>query len=83
MDRVSNLPDEVLCHILSFLTTKEAALTSILDKRWRNLLAFVPCLTIYDSMFLHLEKGKREREDNKQSFMDFVDRVLAFQGNPS
>ncbi|KAL0805764.1 hypothetical protein Bca101_098255 [Brassica carinata] len=79
MDRVSNLPDEVLCHILSFLTTKEAALTSTLAKRWRNLLAFVPCLAIYDSMFLHPEEGKQDRDDIKQSFMDFVDRVLALQ----
>ncbi|KAG2324766.1 hypothetical protein Bca52824_007494 [Brassica carinata] len=84
MDRVSNLPDEVLSHILSFLTTKEAALTSILSKRWRNLLAFVPCLTIDDSVFLHPEEGKRDRQEIKQSFMDFVDRVLALQqGNSS
>ncbi|XP_013614702.1 PREDICTED: F-box protein At3g59000-like [Brassica oleracea var. oleracea] len=82
MDRVSNLPDEVLCHILSFLTTKEAALTSILAKRWRNLLSFVPCITIDDdSVFLHLEEGKKDRQDIIQSFMNFVDRVLALQGN--
>ncbi|KAL0719195.1 hypothetical protein Bca4012_068519 [Brassica carinata] len=81
MDRVSNLPDEVLCHILSFLTTKEAALTSILAKRWRNLLAFVPYLTIDDSVFLHPEEDKRYRDDIIQSFMDFVDRVLTLQGN--
>ncbi|CAN7052372.1 unnamed protein product [Brassica rapa subsp. trilocularis] len=79
MDRVSNLPDEVLCHILSFLTTKEAALTSILAKRWRNLLAFVPSLTIDDSVFLHPEEGKQNRQDIIQSFMNFVDRVLALQ----
>nr|VDC99561.1 unnamed protein product [Brassica rapa] len=81
MDRVSNLPDEVLCHILSFLTTKEAALTSILAKRWRNLLAFVPSLTIDDSVFLHPEEAKQNRQDIIQSFMNFVDRVLALQGN--
>ncbi|WZZ66619.1 hypothetical protein YC2023_077989 [Brassica napus] len=81
MDRVSILADEVLCHILSFLTAKEAALTSILAKRWRNLLAFVPCITIDDSVFLHPEEGKQDREEVKQSFMDFVDRVLALQGN--
>ncbi|XP_033130625.1 F-box protein At3g59000-like isoform X2 [Brassica rapa] len=81
MDRVSNLPDEVLSHILSLLTTKEAALTSILSKRWRNLLAFVPSLTIDDSVFLHPEEGKQDRVEVKQSFMDFVDRVLALQGN--
>ncbi|CAN6935394.1 unnamed protein product [Brassica oleracea] len=81
MDRVSILPDEVLCHVLSFLTTKEAALTSILAKRWRNLLAFVLFLTIDDSVFLHPEEGKQDMEEVKQSFMDFMDRVLALQGN--
>ncbi|XP_006283699.2 F-box/LRR-repeat protein At1g52650 isoform X1 [Capsella rubella] len=81
MDNVSNLPDGVLCHILSFLTTKEAALTSILCKRWRNLLAFVPNLDIDDSVFLHPEEGKEDRYEIQQSFMDFVDRVLALQGN--
>ncbi|XP_018442962.2 F-box protein At3g59000 [Raphanus sativus] len=81
MDHISNLPDGVLCHILSFLTTKEAALTSILAKRWLNLVAFIPSLKIDDTVFLHPEKGKGDREDVKQSFMDFVDRVLALQGN--
>ncbi|KAL1209163.1 F-box protein [Cardamine amara subsp. amara] len=79
MDRISNLPDEVLCHILSFFTTKEAALTSLLSKRWRNLFAFVPNLDIDDSIFLHPEEGKRERDGILQSFMDFVDRVLTLQ----
>ncbi|ESQ44192.1 hypothetical protein EUTSA_v10006398mg [Eutrema salsugineum] len=65
MDLFSSLPDDLLCHILSFLTTKEAALTSVLSKRWRHLFAF----------------GKREKEGILGSFMDFVDRVLALQGD--
>jgi len=81
MDGVSSLPNELLCHILSFLTTKEAALTSILSKRWRNLIAFVPNLYIDDTVFLHPEEGKRDRPEIIQSFMDFVDRILALQGN--
>ncbi|KAG2298276.1 hypothetical protein Bca52824_034748 [Brassica carinata] len=81
MDRIGSLPEEVLCHILSFLTTKEAALTSILSKRWRNLFTLVPHLDIDDSVFLYPEEGKREREGILESFMDFVDRVLASQGD--
>ncbi|CAL9224391.1 unnamed protein product, partial [Arabidopsis halleri] len=53
----------------------------VLSKRWRNLLAFVPNLQIDDSVFLHPEEGKRYRNEIRQSFVDFVDRILALQGN--
>lgn len=79
MDRVSNLPDELLCHILSFFSTKEAALTTVLSKRWRNLFVSGPNLDFDDSEFLHPEEGKRERGRILDSFMEFVDRVLALQ----
>ncbi|KAG7572372.1 FBD domain [Arabidopsis suecica] len=81
MDEFGNLPEEVICHILSFLTTKEAALTSVLSKRWLNLWKLVPNIDIDDSVFLYPEEGKREREGILQCFMDFVDKLLALQGD--
>lgn len=81
MDRIGTLPDEVLCHILSFLTTKEAALTSTLSQKWYNLWTLVPSIDIDDSEFLNPEEGKRERDGMLQCFMDFVDRVLALHGD--
>ncbi|XP_010435739.1 PREDICTED: F-box/LRR-repeat protein At5g38396-like [Camelina sativa] len=81
MDLFSNLPDEIVCHILSFLTTKETALTSVLSKRWRYLIAFVPNLHIDNSVFLNPEEGKHKSQEIQQSFMDFVDRVLSLQRN--
>lgn len=71
MDRINSLSDETICHILSFLATKESALTSVLSKRWRNLFAFTPNLHLDDD----LEVGCG------QSFIDFMDRVLAVSGN--
>ncbi|XP_045817832.1 F-box/FBD/LRR-repeat protein At5g56420-like [Trifolium pratense] len=40
-NRINSLPDEILCHILTFLTPKEAAATTILSKRWIGLWNFV------------------------------------------
>jgi hypothetical protein len=43
-DRISDLPDEILCHILSFLPTKPAFTTTVLSKRWTPLFFSRPIL---------------------------------------
>lgn len=69
VDRISNLPDDILIHILSSLPTKQAFLTSILSKRWKNLWCYVPDL--------ELEFVDAEAEEGKHSLFDeFVYSVL-------
>nr|AFK37735.1 unknown [Lotus japonicus] len=51
-DIISMLPDQVLCHILSFLPIHIAAATSILSKRWTPLWLSVPSLYFDDRSYL-------------------------------
>ncbi|RDY04940.1 putative F-box/FBD/LRR-repeat protein, partial [Mucuna pruriens] len=43
-DRISELTDDVVCHILSFLPSEEAIATSLLSTRWRFVWHMVPAL---------------------------------------
>ncbi|KAI9107989.1 hypothetical protein K1719_020862 [Acacia pycnantha] len=64
-DRISDLPDSLLLHILSFLPAKEAVATSLLSKRWRPLWFCLPTLELH-------------RQDFKKFifFHQFVDKML-------
>ncbi|XP_042500442.1 F-box/LRR-repeat protein At4g14103-like isoform X2 [Macadamia integrifolia] len=71
-DRISDLPDPVLQHILSFLPTKYAVSTSILSRRWQSLWTYVDKLNFEDDLFYSIQMD----EDLMFKFMDFVDNVL-------
>ncbi|KAL1180901.1 hypothetical protein V6Z11_A02G009900 [Gossypium hirsutum] len=71
-DRISNLPDHIRCHILSFLPIQEAVRTSIISTKWRNLFASISTVD-FDTYLLC---GLTDR--NVDSFKNFVDRLLKF-----
>ncbi|KAL8466528.1 hypothetical protein ACS0TY_035559 [Phlomoides rotata] len=68
VDRLSELPQSLIHHILSFLPMTDVVSTTILSKRWNNLWTTVPCLNFcYD-----LKNSKLD------SVRNFVNRVLMF-----
>ncbi|KAH7860461.1 hypothetical protein Vadar_013701 [Vaccinium darrowii] len=54
-DRISNLPDSILSHILSKLPTRNALATTVLSTKWKHLFASIPnlSLAINDSVSIH------------------------------
>jgi len=61
MDRISELPDELLLKVLSLLLAKDVVATMVLSKRWKFLWKFVPkleydnniCRFVNNSLWLH------------------------------
>ncbi|CAO2833512.1 unnamed protein product [Amaranthus hypochondriacus] len=78
VDRISGLPDEILCHILSFIPTKYAVATSVLSTRWKYLWTSVPVLNFdvrlhggFCSVInLYANPG------SETTFQNFVNRVM-------
>ncbi|XP_058746425.1 putative FBD-associated F-box protein At3g50710 [Vicia villosa] len=69
IDWISNLPDELLCYILSLLPTKLAFSTTVLSKRWTPLTKLLTALHFHD------ESVKDEAAFSR--FCSFVDTVTA------
>ncbi|KAI3899765.1 hypothetical protein MKW92_044786, partial [Papaver armeniacum] len=65
-DRISELPDSIIYHILSFLEMKDVACTSVLSKRWSHIWTTVPTLVFPDCY----------EPSEINNFMDFVDRTF-------
>ncbi|CAN4087819.1 unnamed protein product [Withania somnifera] len=68
MDRLSELPESILLHILSFLTMKDVVKTALLSKRWPHLWTIIQELDFSGSFFQY------------QDFVDFVNRTLLSRG---
>ncbi|KAI8552776.1 hypothetical protein RHMOL_Rhmol06G0294000 [Rhododendron molle] len=76
-DRISELPDAVLCHILSFMPTKYAVLTSVLSKRWQYLWTGVNTLDFDNSLLFHEPDDGSSAELELLRFTEFVNMVLS------
>lgn len=91
IDHISNLPDCILHHILSFMPTKEVVKTSVLSTRWKSLWASVPNIDfddtlfsdtnidLYDAFIWDTNVHDQHRPD-VTSFMNFLERVLLLRG---
>uniref|UniRef100_A0A2P2KJM2 F-box domain-containing protein n=2 Tax=Rhizophora mucronata TaxID=61149 RepID=A0A2P2KJM2_RHIMU len=58
-DRLSNLPDHIIQHILSFLETKDAIKTSVLSKQWRFHCNCLPVLNFNSYSFSRVDSYKK------------------------
>ncbi|CDP07614.1 unnamed protein product [Coffea canephora] len=82
-DQISRLPDEILVYILSCLTLKEAARTSVLSKRWIDLWRSMACLDfdaskVLKKMFSIPSWGRYADfvRKERRKYVEWVDKVL-------
>ncbi|KAK9997703.1 hypothetical protein SO802_022389 [Lithocarpus litseifolius] len=57
IDRISALPDSLLCQILSLLPTKQAVVTTTLSTRWQPLWTMVPAFDFDDTEIQNQDYG--------------------------
>ncbi|KAJ4982370.1 hypothetical protein NE237_033207 [Protea cynaroides] len=87
VDRISNLPDDILVKIMSPLPAKTIVSTSILSKRWTHVWTEVTNLDFDESFFINIHRPKPEgvstriwlmmlKRNGRRRFVAFIHQTL-------
>ncbi|KAK1374530.1 F-box domain-containing protein [Heracleum sosnowskyi] len=76
VDRISNLPANLMGLILKSLPLQDAARTSVLSKKWRGIWRMLPCL-VFDDKFFGKLLSKRILKKDKESQLSGVSRTIS------
>jgi hypothetical protein len=82
IDRLSELPELVVEHILSFITLKKVLQLSTLSKKWQKVWTLLPILQfnskLYESNLYEIlgNEKKRKTKITNEEFNYFVERTL-------
>ncbi|WJX87971.1 hypothetical protein P8452_70101 [Trifolium repens] len=79
IDRISSLPNSLLCHILSFLPTKTCVHTSLVSRKWRNFWKNLQVFDFSDNSSYVLNLYTEDNEEQLMPFSVFVNTVLALR----
>lgn len=81
IDRISELPEHVAHHILSFLPTKDVFHTSSLSKLWKTTCSTLPILNFDETFFDGVGElwdlfNEEETRNKREKLINFVEQTL-------
>lgn len=80
IDRISSLPEDIIHHVMSFLSTVEVTRTSVLSKRFNSIWSIFPVIDFDEYSFLIGTPSIDLRDQSKiDEFLNFVDNSLQHQ----
>uniref|UniRef100_A0A803KVD4 F-box domain-containing protein n=1 Tax=Chenopodium quinoa TaxID=63459 RepID=A0A803KVD4_CHEQI len=82
VDRISNLPLDLIHKILECLPLREAAKTRVLSQHWRYKWASIPQLILDKSFCKDITKGKNEPAVISSAYSNTVNNILLSRAGP-